>query len=134
MRAGWWTGAVAVLARLAGGAASAEDAPAPQTLLDQVLASHRQRTGFSVPTDVDGKAAIARCADVARYDGFAAIARPEVRVVVNPGGTNERFDRAHLHGAQILVFPDNRAISHEVGEGRADVISPTAWKRGCGRS
>ncbi len=83
----------------------------------------RQRAGFfSVPTDVDGKAAIARCADAARYDGIDAIDRPDVRVVVNPGGTNERFDRAHLHAAQILVFPDNRTIFREVAEGRADVM------------
>ncbi|MBH0619075.1 transporter substrate-binding domain-containing protein, partial [Salmonella enterica] len=83
----------------------------------------RQRVGFfSVPTDVDGKAAIARCADAARYDGLDAIDRPDVRVVVNPGGTNERFDRAHLHNAQILTFPDNKAIFREVAEGRADVM------------
>ncbi len=191
-----WRGAVAALALFACGAASAEDAPAPQTLLDRVIASHRLRVGltgdyrpfslrdpatgaftgldvdlttglahalgaepvfvetswptlmadfaagrfdmlaggvsvtldrqrvgfFSVPTDVDGKAAIARCADAAKYDGLAAIDRPDVRVVVNPGGTNERFDRAHLHAAQVLVFPDNRTIFREVAEGRADVM------------
>ena len=83
----------------------------------------RQSVGFfSVPTDVDGKAAIARCADVARFDGLDAIDRPDVRVVTNPGGTNERFDRAHLHAAQIVVFPDNRMIFREVAEGRADVM------------
>lgn len=83
----------------------------------------RQKLGFfSVPTDLDGKAALARCADVDRFGTLGAIDRPEVRVVVNPGGTNERFDRAHLHAAQILVFPDNKAIFREVAEGRADVM------------
>ena len=83
----------------------------------------RQKIGFfSIPTDIDGKAAIARCADVDRFGSLADIDRPEVRVVVNPGGTNERFDRAQLHAAQIRVFPDNRTIFREVLEGRADVM------------
>ena len=30
--------------------------------------------------------------------------------------------RAHLHRAQILVFPDNRTIFREVAEGHADVM------------
>lgn len=83
----------------------------------------RQKLGFfSVPTDVDGKAAIARCSDAAKYDGLDAIDRPDVRVVVNPGGTNERFDRANLHRAAIRVYPDNKTIFREVAEGRADVM------------
>lgn len=83
----------------------------------------RQKVGyFSIPSDVDGKAAIARCADVGTLGSLDAIDRSEVRVVVNPGGTNERFDRARLHRAQIRVFPDNRTIFREVAEGRADVI------------
>ena len=83
----------------------------------------RQRAGFfSIPTDLDGKAAIARCADVDRLGSLAAIDRPDVRVVVNPGGTNERFDRANLKQAPIRLFPDNTAIFREVAEGRADVM------------
>ncbi len=83
----------------------------------------RQKVGyFSIPSDVDGKAAIARCADVAKLGSLDAIDRADVRVVVNPGGTNERFDRARLHRAEIRVFPDNRTIFREVLEGRADVM------------
>lgn len=83
----------------------------------------RQKVGyFSIPSDVDGKAAIARCADVAKLGSLDAIDRSDVRVVVNPGGTNERFDRARLHRAEIRVFPDNRTIFREVLEGRADVM------------
>ena len=31
-----------------------------------------------------------------------------VRVVVNPGGTNERYVRQHVHRAQVKSHPDNR--------------------------
>ncbi len=51
-----------------------------------------------------------------------AIDRPETRVVVNPGGTNEAFDRAHLAKASIRVYPDNTTIFRELLEGRADVM------------
>ncbi len=83
----------------------------------------RQKVGlFTTPTDIDGKAAIARCADADRFASLQAIDRPEVRVVVNPGGTNEAFDRGHLAQAQIRVYPDNTTIFREVAEGRADVM------------
>ena len=52
--------------------------------------------------------------------------RPDVRVVVNPGGTNERFARANLKSAPVRVFPDNRAIFEEIAEGRADVMMTDA--------
>jgi cyclohexadienyl dehydratase len=45
-----------------------------------------------------------------------------VRVIVNPGGTNEAFVRERLHSASIQVFPDNRAIFGELVAGRADVM------------
>jgi cyclohexadienyl dehydratase len=83
----------------------------------------RQKTGFfSAPYLREGKAAIARCVDQAKYRSMADIDRPEVLVVANPGGTNERFDRARLHAANIVVYPDNLTIFDRQAEGDADVI------------
>ena len=42
--------------------------------------------------------------------------------MVNPGGTNERFDRAHLHAARIVVSPDNPAIFDKIVSGEADLM------------
>jgi cyclohexadienyl dehydratase len=69
-----------------------------------------------------GKAAIARCADRDRFVTLAAIDRAGVKVMVNAGGTNERFDRANLHQADIVVFPDNTGIFDELVAGRADLM------------
>ena len=62
---------------------------------------------FSAPYLREGKTPIARCADKAKFETLAEIDRPGVKVIANPGGTNERFDRAHLHAAEIVVHPDN---------------------------
>ena len=83
----------------------------------------RARKGyFSSAYLREGKTPIARCAEVGKYAALTDIDRPEVRVVVNPGGTNERFARANIKTAPIRVFPDNRAIFDEIAEGRADVM------------
>ena len=83
----------------------------------------RQKTGFfSAPYLREGKAVIARCADQAKYQTMADIDRPEVRVFTNPGGTNEHFDRASLHAADIIVYPDNLTIFDHLAEGDADVM------------
>ncbi len=83
----------------------------------------RQKIGFfSEPYLRDGKTPIARCVDASKYQTLADIDRPEVRVIVNPGGTNERFDRAHLHQAKILVQPDNTTVFDALAAGDADVM------------
>ena len=45
-----------------------------------------------------------------------------MRVVVNPGGTNEQFARERLGAAKRIVHADNRTIFAEIAEGRADVM------------
>jgi len=77
---------------------------------------------FSAPVMQAGKTPIARCADKEKYQTLAQIDRPDVRVITNPGGTNESFDRANLGHAQIVVFPDNAAIFDQLVAGQADVM------------
>jgi cyclohexadienyl dehydratase len=83
----------------------------------------RQRQAlFSMPVLRTGKAPIALCTNQARFGTMEGIDRPDVRAIVNPGGTNERFARATLKQAQIVVFPSNAAIFDELVAGRADVM------------
>ena len=83
----------------------------------------RQKVAFfSQPVMRVGKAATTRCTDKARFGALADIDRPGVKVIVNPGGTNERFDRANLHQADIVLFPDNTRIFEELAAGHADVM------------
>jgi cyclohexadienyl dehydratase len=83
----------------------------------------RQKTGlFSNPVFSSGKTPITHCGDEAKYGTVAAIDQPGVRVIVNPGGTNERFDRAHLETATIVPWSDNATIFDALVEGKADLM------------
>jgi chorismate mutase-like protein len=82
----------------------------------------QKRAWFSIPYLRDGKTPIARCEDARKFQTLADIDRPEVRLIVNPGGTNERFARANAPHATLTVFPDNVAIFDRIAAGEADVM------------
>jgi cyclohexadienyl dehydratase len=87
-----------------------------------VTAARAEQAAFSVPYHRGGKTPIVRCGTQADFDTLAEIDRPAVRVIVNPGGTNEQFARERLTAAKRTVHPDNRTIFAEIAAGRADVM------------
>jgi cyclohexadienyl dehydratase len=87
----------------------------------------RQKKGFfSIPIMREGKTPITRCSDVGKYQTLAQIDHAGTRVIVNPGGTNERFARAHVKNAEIKVFNDNTKIFDEIAKGDADLMMTDA--------
>lgn len=83
----------------------------------------RQKRGFfSIPYMIDGKTAIARCADKDKFQTLAEIDKPTVRVIVNPGGTNEQFARDNVKQAPIAIYKDNVTIFDQIVAGKADVM------------
>jgi len=91
-----------------------------------VTLERAKTAAFSAPVMRTGKTPIARCTDQARFTTLAEIDRPGTRVITNPGGTNERFARANVKQAEIIVFPNNAAIFDELVAGRADVMMTDA--------
>ncbi|MFZ9837701.1 MAG: transporter substrate-binding domain-containing protein [Opitutaceae bacterium] len=87
-----------------------------------VTAERALEASFSRAYLEDGKMAIARRADAPRFASLGAIDQPGVRVIVNPGGTNERFVRERVRQAEIVLHPDNRTIFAALAEGQADVM------------
>ena len=87
-----------------------------------VSLERQKKAFFSIPTMRDGKTPIARCDDARKYVSLADIDRPEVRLIVNPGGTNERFARAHAPHATLAVWPDNVTIFDRIVAGEADAM------------
>ena len=87
-----------------------------------ITPARAERASFSIPYHRGGKTPIVRCGTQADFDTLQEIDRPGVRVIVNPGGTNEQFAREHLAAANRVVHPDNRTIFAEIAGGRADVM------------
>src|SRR6202167_3437706 len=83
----------------------------------------RQKKGFfSTPIMREGKTPIARCSDADKYQTLAEIDKPSTRVIVNPGGTNERFAKANIRSAEIKTYNDNVTIFEEIAKGNADLM------------
>jgi len=69
-----------------------------------------------------GKSPLIRAADKEKYTSLEEIDKPEVVIGVNPGGTNEKFVRANIKNAQIIVVKNNLEIPGMVADGRMDVM------------
>ncbi|HXC60541.1 MAG TPA: transporter substrate-binding domain-containing protein, partial [Steroidobacteraceae bacterium] len=70
----------------------------------------------------DAKQPVVRCGEERRYDTRDEINAPAVRLIVNPGGTNEAFVRAQFPHASLTVHPGNAGVFDEILAGRADVM------------
>lgn len=70
----------------------------------------------------NGKTALMRAEDVERYTSLDAINQPGVRVMENPGGTNERLAREWLPNATITIHDVNEEIPALIASGEADVM------------
>ncbi len=77
---------------------------------------------FSRPTSRGGKTIVSRCPDARRFSSLRAVDQPGVRVIVNPGGTNEQYVRENVRRAAVTMHPDNRTIFDEIIAERADVM------------
>ena len=70
----------------------------------------------------NGKTILCRASESDRYKSLANIDKPEVRVMVNPGGLNEKFANQNLTHATIIVHQKNEEIPSLIAKGEADVM------------
>ena len=70
----------------------------------------------------NGKTILCRANDSDKYKSLEDINRPEVTVMVNPGGLNEKFANENLPNATIVVHEKNEEIPSLIAEGQADVM------------
>ncbi len=70
----------------------------------------------------NGKTILCRASEADRFRSLADIDKPEVRVMVNPGGLNEKFANENLTHATIIVQQKNEEIPSLVAQGEADVM------------
>ncbi len=77
---------------------------------------------LSDPIAITGKVALVRSGDEAQYASLGAIDRAGVRVVENPGGTNESFAESRMKNATVTLVADNAAAFAALETGAADVM------------
>ena len=69
-----------------------------------------------------GKTILCRKSDAKKFKTLADIDKSNVRVMINPGGTNEKFANANLKNAKIIVYNDNADIPNQIAAGKADIM------------
>ena len=70
----------------------------------------------------NGKTLLCRAEDAEKYLSLEAVNHPEVRVMENPGGLNEKFARENLPDATLIIHDVNQEIPGLVAAGEADVM------------
>ncbi len=78
----------------------------------------------------NGKTVLCREEDADQYTSLEAINRPEVRVMENPGGLNEKFARENLPDATLIIHDVNQEIPGLVASGEADVMITEVMEAG----
>ncbi|MDO5531476.1 transporter substrate-binding domain-containing protein [Sutterella sp.] len=69
-----------------------------------------------------GKVALVRKSELAKYKSVDDLNQPSVRVIKNPGGTNEQFVLKNLTKAQVSTHEKNYEIPGLIAEGKGDVM------------
>ena len=87
-----------------------------------VTPERRRSVGFSTAYFHDAKQPVVRCGEQRSYDTRAEIDLPRVRLIVNPGGTNEAFARTQFPHAGLSVHSGNLDVFDEILARRADVM------------
>ena len=70
----------------------------------------------------NGKTILVRREDADRYRSLEDLNKPDVRVMVNPGGLNEKFAKENLPDAALIIHDVNQDIPAKIAEGEADVM------------
>lgn len=106
------------------------------TLMDDLLAGkfdigmggitrtlEREKTAHMSKPYLDfGKAAIIRKEDKDKFTSVEAMNQSDVKVGVNPGGTNEEYVREHLTETDVTVVENNLEIPGMVADGEFDLM------------
>ena len=69
-----------------------------------------------------GKVALVRAAGKGKFTSLDSLNQPDVRVIKNPGGTNEKFVLEFLTKAKVATHEKNAEIPALIAEGKGDVM------------
>lgn len=83
----------------------------------------RYKLGDFLPGYVTfGKVALVNAAKAKKFTTPDSLNQPDVHVIKNPGGTNERYVNEHLTKANVTTHDKNAEIPGMIAEGKGDVM------------
>ena len=77
---------------------------------------------FSDPYHVGGKVPISLCSRAGLFSSLDKIDKEGVTLIVNPGGTNEKFLDENINYATKILHEDNKTIFSRIIDGHADLM------------
>lgn len=87
-----------------------------------VTDARKEVMAMSDPYLTFGKTVLVTKSKEAQFKSLDDVNQPSVRVMYNPGGTNEKFAKESTPKAQLIMHEQNAEIPGLVGEGKADVM------------
>jgi cyclohexadienyl dehydratase len=84
--------------------------------------ARQKEARFSQGYVMFGKTILVNKANAARFGSLADVDKKGVKIGVNPGGTNEKFVKANISNAEVVLFESNLAIPPAVADGKVDVM------------
>lgn len=88
------------------------------TITDKRLETMLMSKGYLA----NGKTILCRQTDADKFQSLEDLDKPEVKVMVNPGGTNELLAKEKLTHATVIVHESNLEIPRLIAEGAADIM------------
>lgn len=95
---------------------------------DIAMGGITRRTSRQMAADISqgymtfGKCFLVATGKTAAFDTLAEVNRPDVKVGVNIGGTNEKFAEQYLPNATLVRFENNLDVPKAVASGKVDVM------------
>lgn len=84
--------------------------------------SRQKEARFSQGYVMFGKTILVNKDNASRFKSLAGVDKKSVRIGVNPGGTNEKFVKANIKNAEVVMFESNLAIPGAVADKKVDVM------------
>ena len=84
--------------------------------------SRQKEARFSKGYVMFGKTPLVAASNTAKYSSLADIDKKGVKIGVNPGGTNEKFVKANIQNAEVVLYQSNLAIPKAVAAQEVDVM------------
>lgn len=84
--------------------------------------SRQKEARFSQGYVMFGKTPLVASANASQFASLLDIDKEGVKIGVNPGGTNEKFVKANIKNAEVILFTSNLEIPVAVAQQKVDVM------------